>query len=479
MGNDTRQQSRTQTGTVDMNDGSNAGKEVATQTRSTPRENAVERSIREARQFRDQLVAQVQATRPTIESFLRVHGVDWEFFVSNLLVGLEGTMKNDRDFFDPQQGVTVGSFIDAVVRASKDGLAPDGKKGAIVRFKRVAQWMPMVEGFCDILYATGFVKAINHNVVRDCDEIDYMEGDQGYVRQKKPFKRPATAETIGAWCVIELTTGGKIVELCDDKDLADIAKVSRATKGPRADWADEMHRKGPFRRAMKRAPKDARLSQVLKHDDDNYDLTVRLNADERRAPPPPAAALLDDRAHHVGDHDDQTDHDERDARGHEDAGDAGGGQGPEAGDQASDPSFSAERSAAILRHLKAISEADSGIALGAVTQLMDKDPALADATTDERQRLVTAIEKKRDELASAEPEQLFATITKADGRQAFEDPREWEVEIVTKLGQLEGKALKAFWLTNVPDIQAALESHPDHAGRVLERAEMAGLGIEG
>lgn len=449
-----RTQDRTQTAGIRMEEGGMpAGQAPARQQPQRPM-TATQKAIQDARNFQTRLLAEVTQQRPMIEGFLRVHGVDWDFFVAALKVGLEGTFKNDRDFFDPEKGVTVASFIDAVVRCSKDGLMPDGKQAAIARFLRVATYMPMVEGFCHILYATGFVKDINHDVVRDCDEIDAVQGDDGYVRQKKPFKRPAQAETIGAWCVINLSTGGKIIEVCDDKDLADIAKVSRSTKGPRVDWQDEMHRKGPFRRAMKRAPKDPRLAQLIAHDDMNYDLsrgtgerTIErtvvvpkdaLFADKavvkekaKIAPPDPAEQIV------------EIEDDQPQVQGGQDV----------TADQVVTEIRHAETRAQVLSIREMASEYEfDGEELDWINE---------------------AVAARMQELPEDKPSDaeegdsvLRAAIWSDRAPKAYENAMEWRDDILNKLSALTGPQAKAFVKVNMEFVRAAAEHHPDEAARV-------------
>lgn len=456
-----RTQDRTRYAGADMREGGMPqGQAPARQTPNQRQMTAVEKAKEEARAFRGKLLEVVADQRPMIEGFLRVHGVDWEFFVAALKVGLEGTMKNDRDFFDPNQGVTVASFIDAVVRCAKDGLMPDGKQAAIARFKRVATYMPMAEGFCHILYSTGFVKDINHDVVRDCDEIDAVTGDDGYVRHKKPFKRPAQAETIGAWCVINLRTGGKIIELCDDKDLADIAGVSKATKGPRIDWEDEMHRKGPFRRAIKRAPKNPRLAQLIAHDDMNYDLSKGQTTIERTVVVPKDALFADKAA--VKSKPKELAHEPAEV--------------VETIAEEAEPAEPVELDAGEIvtqiRHAENLPDLAAIKAhVGEHAEQFDEEALdWIDEAIDARVRELTETAHGGSQQPEEDPDagRLLAVIQSDRGPREYEDAREWRDDLLNKLSSLSGGAAKSFAKLNIGFVRSSMEWHPEEAGRVLK-----------
>src|SRR5215472_6192096 len=190
-----------------------------------------------------------RTNQAVIERSLKHHGLTFDQFMAALEVGLRNTMKNDEKFFEV---VSPQSFLEAVLKAVHHGLLPDGKEGAIVRYATEAAFLPMVEGFAKIVWQTGLVTEINTGVVCDGDDFDWQEGDSGYVTHRRSLRRPADAEVIGAWCVIKLKTGGTLIEVTDQAELAQIARVSRAQKGPRVDWPKEMSRKAPFRRIIKR-----------------------------------------------------------------------------------------------------------------------------------------------------------------------------------------------------------------------------------
>lgn len=264
----TRDQTRAQAAPM-REAGMPAGQAPAVRGSPPPRETAVQRAQREREEGKRDFLQQVAAQQGEIERFLVTFDIPWERFLGAVEIGLNQAMKNDEDFClkaNPK------AFTRECLRAAHIGLYPDGKQAAIVRYDRDCALLPMVEGYIEIIWKTGLVADVNHNVVCEGDAFEFEEGDQGFVRHTRSLTRPANAKAIGAWCVINLLTrqDAKIIEVVDQVDLQKIAGVSKATKGPRAHWEREMHRKAPFRRAVKRMPKTERLDALIAIDDRNY-----------------------------------------------------------------------------------------------------------------------------------------------------------------------------------------------------------------
>lgn len=246
-----------------------------------PQMTAVQRIAQKRVHVRNAMLDAVLTHREAVERSLKPLGVPFDRFHAAVEVGLNQTLKNDPDFFEK---VPVDSFMREIVRAAHIGLAPDGRQGAVVRYGEDCSFQPMVEGYIEVVYKTGIVADVNHGVVCDGDEFEFEEGDSGFVRHRRSLTRPESAEIIGAWCVIHLTTGGKLIEIVDQADLKKIASVNRSTKGPRAQWPKEMSRKAPFRRIVKRLPKTDRLAALMDVDDGNVRLEGNHTVEEPAIP---------------------------------------------------------------------------------------------------------------------------------------------------------------------------------------------------
>ncbi len=367
-----------------------------------------------------------------------------------LEVGLQQSMKNDPDLFEK---VHPRSFLEAVVRATHVGLLPDGKQGAIVRFADQAAFLPMVEGFVEIIWKTGLVVEVNHNVVCEGDDFDFEEGDNGFVSHRRSLKRPADAEVIGAWCVIKLTTGGTLIEVCDQATLRQIAKVSRAQKGPRVDWAQEMHRKAPFRRLVKRMPKSERLDQLIRQDDATYDLTA--TAREPEATAVPRDALFDSRAHHRR----RRPREEPRADDAPAPTDAGADTG-----QAPDEPGAEHDQRQLIEALAVVDGAEGFVELGVARQAAE---ALC-VDDDERRTWVSERVDQRFQALGGKPDdagnayadrpKLRAQISSVNGVVEYDEPSFWRSDILTKMDAISGATLAQFWKINAPFLREAVQA---------------------
>lgn len=455
-----------------MNDQRDQNRAVATQDRRPPMTAVQQAAAARAAKMGTFLEA-ATANQANIERSLKHHGIEFSFFMAALEVGLRNTLKTDSGFFDV---VPVQAFIEAALKACHLGLLPDGKEGAIVRFANDAAFLPMVEGFSKILWKTGAVTEINSGVVCVGDDFDFQEGDDGFVTHRRSLTRPADAEVIGAWCVIKLATGGKLIEICDQADLKKIASVSRASKGPRVDWSREMHRKAPFRRVVKRLPKTEALSALISHDDTAYDL-ARI-VEPAVAPPETRKALFSDKA----------------PRRQKAAATPQEAQEPAGAPEATEGPRDAVE-AAVARLERAVEGGAS--AVEAAIEQIEADPALQDLNAEESARLVEAMDAATEKAAARpakEPDDddfpgdrpsgkrpdfsLTAIITSAEGATVYEDAEEWAADISNKLSTITGDPAVAFWKANRAFIRAARDAGVTEARMLIEIGAQRGLPVE-
>ncbi len=219
----------------------------------------------------DQFMSAVEKRQDQIGTLLSDSGIDPRLFLETC----RRSLMRDPELVncDP------ASFIQAALNCAADGLVPDGRKAAIVRFKGAAQYMPMYQGLLDIAYRSGQFQSIQAHVVYEGDEFDHDMGDKPFIRHKRPLESTST-KIIGAYAIAHTTNGGIFREVMGAADLAKVRAVSRATKGPNVDWPGEMARKAPVRRLWKYLPKTPAMDSVAIHDDATYDHTQLAAANE-------------------------------------------------------------------------------------------------------------------------------------------------------------------------------------------------------
>ncbi len=188
------------------------------------------------------------------------------------------------------------SLLLALMDSAKIGLVPDGKKAAIVPYKGEATFIPMRDGIVDVMGRAGY--RVSAQVVYEGEDdpeiLDYDLGSDPFVRFKPPLDRDDTSKVIAAFAIVTEKDGnGKWVELCSEKDLIKIRRMSKTDK-VRKEWPGEMDRKAPLRRVAKFLPSDPHLD-ILN--------AIEAKAYLKAPPPEPTAArrlsdaeLLDDAA---------------------------------------------------------------------------------------------------------------------------------------------------------------------------------------
>jgi len=176
------------------------------------------------------------------------------------------------------------SLWGAAMKAAQDGLLPDGRDGAIVPYgededgnakAKIAQWMPMIGGIRKKARNSGELLEWYAHVVYDGDHFDYQLGDEPRLFHKPVRPTLRTGGIICAYSIAVLKDGQKTApEVMWIEDIEKIRAKSKAKKGP---WADptfypEMCRKTVARRHAKVLPMSSDLDDLIRRDDELYDL---------------------------------------------------------------------------------------------------------------------------------------------------------------------------------------------------------------
>ena len=176
------------------------------------------------------------------------------------------------------------TLFNACVKCASDGLLPDGREAALTVYRTkikdregrehyidAAQYLPMVAGIRKRLRNTGEVNSAVAEVVYKNDKFHYQLGvDATIEHEPAPLDSdPGTA--IGAYAIISLTNGERILEVMR---LAEIEAARAQSRAPnsimwKSFWG-EGARKTVLRRAAKSAPQasTASISKLLGRDDE-------------------------------------------------------------------------------------------------------------------------------------------------------------------------------------------------------------------
>jgi recombination protein RecT len=163
------------------------------------------------------------------------------------------------------------SLFESVMQCAQDGLIPDGREAALVKFGGKVAYMPMVAGILKKVRQSGDLSTITAHVVYEADEFAYWIDDQGEHITHRPAIVGDPGEARGVYAMARTNDGGVYIEVLRMSDVQKIQKASRAgTSGPWKDWWEQMAKKSAIRRLAKRLPMSTDLEQVVNRDEQFY-----------------------------------------------------------------------------------------------------------------------------------------------------------------------------------------------------------------
>ncbi|MET0439161.1 MAG: recombinase RecT [Devosia sp.] len=160
------------------------------------------------------------------------------------------------------------SLFGAIVRLAQDGLLPDGREAAIVKFGDKAQAMPMIAGILKKIRQSGEVAYVSAQVVYEKDHFVWKLGFEEDVEHTPPSLEQSRGKAIGAYATAVLKDGSRLLEVMSLEEIEKVRAVSRSKgAGPWVQWWGEMARKTVMRRLSKRLPMSSDLEDQLDRDD--------------------------------------------------------------------------------------------------------------------------------------------------------------------------------------------------------------------
>jgi recombination protein RecT len=160
------------------------------------------------------------------------------------------------------------SLYGAIVRLAQDGLLPDGREAAIVKFGDKAQAMPMIAGILKKVRQSGEVSYVSAQVVYKNDRFKWTLGFDENVEHEPAGLDEEPGDPIAAYAVAVLKDGSRLLEVMRKSDIEKVRNVSRSKgAGPWAQWWGEMARKTVMRRLSKRLPMSSDLDEAFERDE--------------------------------------------------------------------------------------------------------------------------------------------------------------------------------------------------------------------
>ena len=181
------------------------------------------------------------------------------------------------------------SLFVAAQKCASDGLLPDGREAVLLAFntrvketlpdrttrdvwKDIVTYIPMVQGIRTRMRNTGLVASAEAHVVYRNDKFFQQFGSDPKIVHEPPTLGTPRGDPVGAYAIIRLVSGEKIMEVMDRDEIDRVRSFSRNKDGPawRGHWG-EMARKTILKRAAKSAPTSAEMLQLLERDEEAPD----------------------------------------------------------------------------------------------------------------------------------------------------------------------------------------------------------------
>lgn len=173
------------------------------------------------------------------------------------------------------------SLYGACMMSAQDGLIPDGREAALVLFSGKVQYMPMVAGILKKVRNSGELATITPQVVHKNDKFRFWVDSEGEHIEHEPLLFGDRGEVLGVYALAKTNSGNIYVEVMTVAQVERVRSVSRAKNaGPWKDWWDEMAKKTAIRRLSKRLPMSTDLDDLLRRDDDMYELNPQAEKEQ-------------------------------------------------------------------------------------------------------------------------------------------------------------------------------------------------------
>lgn len=198
--------------------------------------------------------------------------IDVDRFISVLIFYLKkniGLLDKDRQ-----------SLVNSIREAATDGLLVDGREGYISPYKGVLKFGAMTAGIVKKLALAGV--AVNPQVVYKNDKFEYWTDELGQHINHKPDILGITGnprgDMIGAYSIAKTSDGFTHIEIMSKDEIEKVKAKSNNKDGLMwKEFPDEGAKKSVIRRGYKWLPKNPKLDDFFKREDEQeYDFTDQL-----------------------------------------------------------------------------------------------------------------------------------------------------------------------------------------------------------
>lgn len=162
----------------------------------------------------------------------------------------------------------------ACMQAASEGLMPNGIEAAIVPFKDQAQFMPMIAGILKKIRNSGDIISICVELVYEGEPFEYYVDSEGkHIKHTPNVFGISSGTLLGAYAIAISKDGGRYIEVMSAAEIEKVRSVSRSKdSGPWRDWYEEMVKKTVIRRLSKLLPMSTDVLDLIRGDDETFQL---------------------------------------------------------------------------------------------------------------------------------------------------------------------------------------------------------------
>jgi recombination protein RecT len=179
---------------------------------------------------------------------------------------------------------TPESLFQACRKAAEDGLLPDGREGAMAlrkakqrdgSYRRVAVWLPMVQGLIAKAKRRGSVANLVAHIVYEGEDCSISLGDEDRIVHRRDITKVKRGKEVMVYAIATMKDGTKERDHMTWEQVQHVRRSSTSPNdGPWVTHTDEMARKTVIRRLSKRLPSldegDDELQRAVTRVDELY-----------------------------------------------------------------------------------------------------------------------------------------------------------------------------------------------------------------
>lgn len=168
------------------------------------------------------------------------------------------------------------SLFNAAIKCAQDGLLPDGREAAFIKYGNKVQYQAMVTGIFKKIRNAGEISLIFADVVYEQDQFKIWTDENGRHFAHHPDltnpNRGKSEGAVGAFCFARFKNGDDFdLEFMSKKEIEDVRAKSKAPNGTAwNEWWGEMAKKTVVKRQSKHLPTSNEAQQLIARDNEEH-----------------------------------------------------------------------------------------------------------------------------------------------------------------------------------------------------------------